>query len=96
VIVLSDDELKHLWEHYDANKNNLLDLHELHLLVGDLIEHTIEKPEERQAVKDKINANGDFVDALFKQLDLNSDGVVEFHEFTAAYHKILESYLKNH
>jgi len=37
VIVLSDEELKHLWSHYDDNKNNLLDLHELHLLVADLV-----------------------------------------------------------
>jgi Ca2+-binding EF-hand superfamily protein len=96
VIVLSDEELKHLWSHYDDNKNNLLDLHELHLLVADLVEHTIEDPAERDTVKSKINENGDFVDALFKQLDLNGDGVVEFHEFTKAYHKVLEHYLANH
>jgi len=96
VIVLSDEELKHLWSHYEDNKNNLLDLHELHLLVADLVEHTIEDPAERDTVKSKINENGDFVDALFKQLDLNGDGVVEFHEFTKAYHKVLEHYLANH
>jgi len=96
IIVLSDEELKHLWDHYDDNKNGLLDLHELHLLVADLIEHTIENPAERENVKAKINSEGDFVDALFKQLDLNGDGIVEFHEFKQAYHKILEHYLKNH
>jgi len=96
IIVLGDEELQHLWSHYDDNKNNLLDLHELHLLVADLIEHTIESPEERVRVKEAINSDGDFVDALFKQLDLNGDGIVEFHEFKAAYHKILEHYLKSH
>ena len=96
VVVLSDEELKHLWEHYDGNKNNLLDLHELHLLIDDLIEHTIEDANERATVKATINSKGDFVDGLFKQLDLNGDGVVELHEFLKAYHKILEHYLANH
>jgi len=96
VVVLSDEELQHLWEHYDANKNNLLDLHELHLLVSDMVEHTITDATEREEVKAKINANGDFVDALFKQLDLNADGVVVFDEFKQAYHKILDHYLENH
>jgi len=96
VIVLSDEELKHLWEHYDDNKNGLLDLHELELLVSDLVDHTIEDKAEQEAVKGKLNANGNFVEAVFKQLDINGDGVVEFHEFTKAYHEILNSYLKNH
>jgi len=96
VIVLSDEELKHLWEHYDGNKNNLLDLHEIEALVNDLIEHTVEDPKERETVKTKINANGNFAEALFKKLDLNGDGVVEFHEFAKAYHEILNHYLANH
>jgi len=86
-----------LWELVAAAEQSLYgNLHELHLLVADLVEHTIEDPAERDTVKSKINENGDFVDALFKQLDLNGDGVVEFHEFTKAYHKVLEHYLANH
>jgi len=96
VVVFSDEELQHLWTHYDDNKNDQLDLHELHLLVADLIEHTITDATERAEVKAKINANGDFVDALFKQLDLNGDGVIVEAEFKEAYHKIMDHYLANH
>jgi Ca2+-binding EF-hand superfamily protein len=96
VVVLSDTELKHLWEHYDENKNNLLDKHELELVVADMIEHTITKKEERDEIKKKINEKGDFVGDLFKQLDADNDGVVNFKDFCSSYHKILNHYLSNH
>jgi len=96
VIVLSDEELHHLWEHYDGNKNDLLDRHELELLVADLVEHTVTDAGERQQIRSQIDTNGNFVDGLFAKLDLNGDGVIVFDEFKNAYHHILNHYLENH
>jgi len=96
VIVLSDDELKHLWEHYDDNKNDLLDEYELENMVKDLVEHTITDPVEREKIRKQIDANGPFVPTLHKQLDHDKDGKVNFADFVKSYHHIMNHYLKNH
>jgi len=88
-VVLSDEELKHLWEHYDDNKNDLLDEHELEALVKDLVEHTIKDPVERERVTKKLDSEGPFVPRLHKQLDHDNDGKVNFHDFCKSYHKIM-------
>jgi len=96
VVVLSDEELHHLWLHYDDNKNDRLDQHELDAMIGDLIEHSIKDPKERAEVKAKINAQGDFTTNLMKELDHDNDGIVTFPDFCKSYHKIMEKYLASH
>jgi len=96
VIVLSDDELKHLWEHYDDNHNDLLDEHELEALVRDMVEHTIKDPVERERIRAQLDSKGPFVPDLHKKLDHDGDGKVNFHDFCKSYHKIMEHYLANH
>jgi len=96
VVVLSDEELKHLWDHYDSNKNQLLDDHEVKLLVEDLISHTISDLNEQKSVLTSIAGNADFYPKLMKDLDHDKDGCVTYNDFTKAYHKILENYLASH
>jgi len=96
VIVLSDEELKHIWEHYDDNKNNLLDEHELENVVKDLIEHTITDANERAKIRAQIDSKGPFIPNLHKQLDADGDGKVNFDDFCKSYHKIMNHYLENH
>jgi len=95
VIVLSDEELQHMWVHYDENKNNLLDEHEIHLMVDDLIEHTITDSEERKEIRAKLDNNGNFVHGLMEMLDKDKDGVINFNDFKNGYHEILNHYLEN-
>jgi len=96
VVVLSDEELHHTWQHYDENKNDRLDEHELDAMIKDLIEHTITNEVERNKVKASINSKGDFVKSLMIQLDHDKDGIVTFPDFVKSYHKIMEQYLKSH
>jgi len=96
VIVLSDEELKHLWSHYDDNKNDLLDEYELKAMINDLIEHTVTDPKERAAIKKTIDSKGDFVHQLWLELDHDKDGKVTFSDFDKSYHKILNKYLESH
>jgi len=94
VVVLSDEELKHIWEHYDTNKNNLLDEHELEAVINDLVEHTIKDQAERENIRKKLNQK--FVHDLWVELDHDKDGCVNFSDFDKSYHKILNKYLSSH
>jgi len=85
-----------MWVHYDENKNNLLDEHEIHAMVDDLIEHTITDVEERKEIRAKLDTNGNFVHALMELLDKDKDGVINFSDFKNGYHEILNHYLENH
>jgi len=96
VVVLSDEELKHMWEHYDDNKNGLLDEYELENMIKDLIDHTITDPKEKENIRKQIDAKGPFVPNLHKKLDHDNDGKVTFNDFVKSYHKILNHYLENH
>ena len=97
VIVLSDEELKHLWSQYDENHNDLLDLDELEKMVADLLGHTIEDKSKRAAVKAELdgNSNGDFVKDIWEKMK-NKDGVVKFEDFDKSYHQILKHFLERH
>jgi len=97
VIVLSDEELKHLWSQYDENHNDLLDLDELEKMVADLLDHTIEDKSKRAAVKAELdgNSNGDFVKDIWEKMK-NKDGVVKFEDFDKSYHQILKHFLDRH
>jgi hypothetical protein len=67
-IELSDEEIKHIWDHYDTNHNGLLEEHEVEALVKDLLEHTIPDPKDRQETWETINKPEPFVPHLMKQL----------------------------
>ena len=98
VIILSDEELKHMWSHYDENHNDLLDLDELEKMVADLLTHTIEDETLRNKVKDELNKNskdGDFVKDIFNKMK-NKDGVVKFEDFDKSYHHILKHFMERH
>jgi len=96
VVILSDEELHHMWSHYDANKNDKLDLHELELMITDLIEHTITDAKERASIKAQINSKGNFAANLMAQLDHDKDGIVTFPDFDKSYHKIMQEFLNSH
>ena len=94
VIILSDEELKHMWSHYDENHNDLLDLDELEKMVADLLTHTIEDETLRNKVKDDLNKNskdGDFVKDIFNKMK-NKDGVVRY---VAKYREQLNEFRNN-
>jgi len=95
VIVLSDEELHHLWQHYDDNKNDLLDKSELELMITDLISHTVEDKTERENLLKHITQHdsGNIVDVVYAKL-VNKDGVVTFADFVKTYHVVIHDFNK--
>jgi Ca2+-binding EF-hand superfamily protein len=95
VIELNDEEIRHLWDHYDANHNGILEHHELEQMVKDMIEHTITDPKEREAVWNTLNKDEPFIPHVLKQME-NDKGEVNLEDFEKNYHKIFHSYMDKH